>query len=139
MSAQLPSHTDYHPRWYRERVPIFWWLRRRSYVAFVLREMSCVFVAWSVVFLLLLVRAVGQGPGSYSDFLDWADTLWVVVLNVVSLAFLVYHAVTWFQLTPRAMVLKLSGRPVPGRAIATSAFAGWAVVSAFVTWLLLRG
>ena len=132
------AYTDYHPQWYRAPVSTWWWLRRRSYVAFILRELSSVFVAWSVVFVLLLVRAVGKGSGSYTDFLDWADTPWVVVLNVVTLAFIVYHSVTWFQLTPKAMVVRLRGRLVPGAAIAGSGFAGWVVVTAFVAWLLLR-
>jgi fumarate reductase subunit C len=132
------AYSDYHPRWYREPVSTWWWLRRRSYVAFILRELSSVFVAWSVLFLLLLVRAVGNGASSYANFLDWADTPWVVLLNLVTLAFIVYHSVTWFQLTPKAMVVRLRGRPVPGAAIAGSAFAGWVVVSLFVTWLLLR-
>jgi fumarate reductase subunit C len=119
-------------------VSTWWWLRRRSYVAFILRELSSVFVAWSVLFLLLLIRAVGDGSGSYADFVEWADTPWVVLLNVVTLAFIGYHSVTWFQLTPKAMVVRLRGRVVPGVAIAGSAFAGWVVVSLFVAWLLLR-
>jgi fumarate reductase subunit C len=132
------TYTDYHPRWYRPPVSTWWWLRRRSYVAFILREVSSVFVAWSVLFLLLLIRAVGDGSGSYADFVEWADTPWVVLLNVVTLAFIGYHSVTWFQLTPKAMVVRLRGRVVPGVAIAGSAFAGWVVVSLFVAWLLLR-
>jgi fumarate reductase subunit C len=139
MSGPPPPYTEFHPQWYRPRVSTWWFLKRRSYVAFILRELSCVFVAWSVVFLLLLIRAVGDGAAAYADFLDWADTPWVVGLNVLTLAFLVYHAVTWFELTPKAMVVKLRGRPVPGRVIAGSAYAGWVVVSVFVAWLLLRG
>jgi fumarate reductase subunit C len=139
VNAPLPPYTDYHPRWYRAHVSTWWWLGRPSYVAFILRELSSVFVAWSVVFLLLLVRAVGKGSSSYAEFLGWADTPWVVVLNVVTLAFVVYHAVTWFQLTPAAMVVRLRGRRLPGVAIAASAYAGWVVVSVFVAWLLLRG
>jgi fumarate reductase subunit C len=61
------------------------------------------------------------------------------VLNVVTLAFVLYHAVTWFQLTPKAMVVRLRGRRVPGAAIAASAYAGWVVVSGLVAWLVLRG
>ncbi len=65
------AYTEYHPRWYREPVSTRWWLRRRSYVAFILREVSSVFVvAWSVLFLLLLICAVGNGSGSYADYVD---------------------------------------------------------------------
>jgi fumarate reductase subunit C len=104
----------------------------------MLRELSSVFVAWAVVFVLLLAHAVGRGEQAYREFLDWADSPWIVALNVVTLAFLVYHAVTWFNLTPKAMVVRLRGRRVPGIAIAGQAYAAWVVVSAFVTWLVLR-
>ena len=114
-----------------------WWLRRRSYVFFVLRELSSIFVAWSVVFLLLLVRALTQGDAAYAAFLDWASTPWVVALNAVTLAFLVLHSVTWFNLTPAATVVKLRGQRVPPRAIAGSAYAGWVVVSAVVVALVV--
>ena len=50
-------------RAYRQPVPRFWWAKRRSYLLFMLREISCVFVAWFVVYLLLLVRAIGGGRG----------------------------------------------------------------------------
>ena len=138
MSTPPPNYTDFHPRWHRPGVSTWWFLKRTAYIAFILRELSCVFVAWSVVFLLLLIRAVGAGAADYADFLDWAETPWVVALNIVTLAFLVYHAVTWFQLTPKAMVIKLNGRRLPGSAVAAPAFGGWVVVSLFVTWLLLR-
>jgi fumarate reductase subunit C len=138
VSAPVPPYTDYHPRWYRAPVSTWWWLRQPSYAAFILRELSSVFVAWSVVFLLLLVRAVGEGPSRYAAFLRWADTPWVVALNLVTLAFVGYHAVTWFALTPKAMAVRLRGRRLPGTAIAASAYAGWLTVSAFVAWLLLH-
>ena len=81
----------------------------------MLREISAVFVAWAVVLVLLLVRAVAQGEAEYRGFLDWAGTPWVVVLDVVTLAFLVLHAVTWFNLTPAAMVVRVGGRRLPRR------------------------
>ncbi|MGW5237762.1 hypothetical protein ACWEOW_02410 [Monashia sp. NPDC004114] len=125
------------PAAYRPHVGKLWWIGRWSYTFFVLREISAVFVAWSVVFMLLLLRAVGQGEAQYRAFLDWAGTPWVVVLNVITVAFLLLHAVTWFNLTPAAMVVWLRGRRVPPAAIAGGAFAGWVVVSAVVVWLVV--
>jgi hypothetical protein len=68
--SQPQIYQDFHPRWYRPRMSTWWWLGRRTYVAFILRELSSVFVAWTVVFLLLLVRAVAGESGSYAAFLD---------------------------------------------------------------------
>ena len=48
-------------REYRQPVSRYWWVKRRSYLLFMLREISCVFVAWSVVYLLLLVHAINAG------------------------------------------------------------------------------
>ena len=116
----------------------WWWTKRRSYFVFVMRELSSIFVAWWVVFLLLLVNAVGRGETAYDDFLDWASSPWVVVLNIVALAFVVLHVVTWFSLTPQAMEVRLRGKPVPAAPIIASQYVGLAVVSAFVYWLVTR-
>ena len=61
------------------RCPTFWWLRRRSYFVFILRELSSVFVAW---FVVLPAAAAARGrPGArrLPRFLDWAATPWVLV------------------------------------------------------------
>ena len=133
-----PTYTEFHPRWHRPRISTYWWLEKRPYLAFILRELSSLFVAWTVVFLLLLVRALARGASSYREFLDWSASPVVLVLNLVALAFLTFHAVTWFNLAPQAMVVHMGRRRVPGSWIALSNYALWAVVSVFVAWILLR-
>ena len=96
------------------------------------------FVAWFVVFLLVLVHAVSGGDAAYQAFLSWAATPGIMVLNVVSLFFVVFHAVTWFNLAPQAMVVRLRGKRVPGRLITLSNYAAWVAVSAVVAWVILR-
>jgi fumarate reductase subunit C len=134
---QPPAYTEYHPRWYRPRVSTYWWLGRWPYVMFILRELSSVFVAWSVVYLLLLVRATARGPDSYREFLDWSGSPGLWLLNLVAFAFLTLHAVTWFNLAPQAMVVHMGRRRVPGLWIAASNYALWLAVSAGVAWILL--
>jgi succinate dehydrogenase subunit C len=124
-------------RAYRPPVSRYWWAKRRSYLLFMLREISCVFVAWSVVYLLLLVHAIGAGRDSYVRFLDWSANPAVVALNVVALIFVLLHAVTWFGLAPSAMVLHIRGRRVPARAVLLGHYAAWLVISAFVAWLVM--
>jgi fumarate reductase subunit C len=133
------GYTQYHPRWHRTRPGTLWWLRRRSYLVFILRELSSVFVAWYVVFLLMLTHAVGQGNDEYQRFLHWAANPWVVLVNVVALIFVMFHAITWFNLAPKAIVVRLRGRRVPSSWIAGSNYLVWAVVSAFVAWRVLGG
>jgi fumarate reductase subunit C len=103
-----------------------------------MRELSSIFVAWSVVFLLLLVYAVGQGEAAYGRFLDWAASPWVILLDVVALAFVLLHTVTWFSLTPQAMAVRVMGQKVPSFHIVAGQYTGLVVVSAFVLWLVTR-
>ncbi|WP_406052428.1 fumarate reductase subunit C [Kribbella sp. NBC_00889] len=123
---------------YERPVHLLWWLERRSYLLFVLRELSSVFVAWTVVYLLLLVNAVSDGPASYERFLDRSGEWWMVAINVIAMLFLLLHVVTWFGLAPRAMVVKARGRRVPARQIVAAHYLAWLVLSAIVAWLVLR-
>ena len=119
------------------RVSTFWWLGKGSYFAFIVRELSSVFVAWFVVYLLLLVRAVSQGEAAYQQFLAWSATPLVLFVNIVSLLSVVYHAVTFFAAAPRAMVVKVGPNPVPGGLVLAGHYAGWVAASAAMCWLLL--
>lgn len=128
----------YTARAYRQPVSRFWWLRRRSYFLFMMRELSSVFVAWFVVFLLMLVAAVSSGPVAYQEFLDWSARPWVIALDVIASAFVLLHAVTWFNLAPKAMVVRLRGRRVPPRVVLAAHYGLWAACSAVVAWVILR-
>jgi fumarate reductase subunit C len=123
---------------YHRPMSTWWWVRKRSYFVFVMRELSSIFVAWFVAYLLVFIAAVGRSEGAYQDFLDWASSPLVVLLNVVAMVFLLLHVVTWFSLTPKAMDVQVRGRPVPAVAVIASQYAGLAVVSAFVYWLVTR-
>ena len=133
------AYTAYHPRWSRPRMSTYWWLQRRSYFTFILRELSSIFVAWFVVYLLLLVRAVSHGDASYQQFLGWSGHPIVLVLNLVSFFFVVVHAVTWFNLAPQAMVVSVAGKRLPGVLIAGANYLAWALASVLSSWLLLGG
>ena len=138
MSAPA-GYTPYHPRWYRRRVSVWWWLESRSYTGFVLRELTSVFVAFFALVLLWQVRALGQGPDAYSRSLARLQTPLFLALNGVALLFLLFHSVTWFNLAPTAMVVRLRGKRVPDLVIAGANYGAWVVLSAAVAAILLRG
>jgi fumarate reductase subunit C len=131
-------HTGESDLLYRRPISVWWWTRKRTYFLFVMRELSSLFIAWLVLYLLLFVRAVSRGAAAYADFLDTASSPWLVALNVVAFAFVLLHTVTWFSLTPKAMVVSVRGRPVPAAAILAGQYAALAVVSALVFWLVTR-
>jgi fumarate reductase subunit C len=134
-----PAYTEYHPRWLRRRPSTYWWLERRAYLSFITRELSSIFIAWFIVYMLLLVRAVSRGDVGYREFLVWSRHPVVMALNVVTLFFVVFHAVTWFNLAPKAMVVHVRGKRLPGSLISASNYAAWVAATALVVWLLLGG
>lgn len=116
----------------------YWWLGKWPYAKFILRELSSIFVAWFVIYLLLLVRAVSQGQLSYSEFLVFSAHPVVLTINVVALFFIMFHALTWFALAPQAIVVHIRKKRVPPILIAASNYGAWIAVSALLFWLLLR-
>jgi fumarate reductase subunit C len=132
------SATAFHPKWYRRRVSVWWWLGKRSYALFVLREISSVFVALFAVATLLQVRALSAGPEAHARFLDWLRSPAVVALNVLVLGFVLLHAVTWLHLAPKAITARLGSRRLPDAAVVAGNYAAWLLASALVAFFLLR-
>jgi fumarate reductase subunit C len=108
------TYTPFHPKWYRRRMPIFWWLGSRAYTLFIARELTSVFVAYAGLLLLVLVRALARGPEAWAAFLDWLASPAALALHALTFAALVLHTVTWLGLAPAALVLHVRGRRVPG-------------------------
>jgi fumarate reductase subunit C len=116
-----------------------WFLKRPSWFLFLLREATAVFVGVFALEVLLMVRAVGQGPEAYAAFLDRLACPGTVAFHAVALLFVLYHTVTWFVAAPKAMRLKVGEEPVPPAAIVAGHYLAWAAVSAAVLWLFLGG
>jgi fumarate reductase subunit C len=116
----------------------YWWLGRWPYVKFILRELSSIFVAWFVVYLLLLVRAVSRGEAAFQGFLAFSAHPVVLTVNVITFFFIMFHALTWFAVAPQAIVAHIGKKRVPALMIAAGHYGAWVVVSAFLFWLLLR-
>jgi fumarate reductase subunit C len=134
-----PHYTLYHPRWYRRRMSVWWWLQNRSYAGFVLRELTSVFVAFFALVYLWQLRALVRGPAAYDKFLARLETPPFLVLDIVAFIFVLVHAVTWLNLTPKAMVVRLAGKRVPDWVILGMNYAAWIVLSGAVAFVLLRG
>ena len=136
MSAPV-RYTLHHPRWYRRPVSVFWWLEKRSYIIFVLRELTSVFVGLVSVFALLQVRAITAGSEAYAELNARLASPLVVGLIAFTLAALVFHSLSWFKAAPKAMPVRVGGRRVPDVLVAGGNVAAWLVVSAAMAALLL--
>ncbi len=132
------GYTEFHPRWYRAPVSVYWWLGQWQYLKFILRELSSVFVAIFVVITLFQLRALLSGPAAYTRFEHWLQTPAAIVLNLISFFFVLFHTITWFNLAPSAMAIRVRGKRVPDLLVAAPNYALWLVVSVVVAWFILR-
>lgn len=134
----MQPSTEFHPRWYRERVSTYWWMSSWRYLLFILRELTSVAVAWSVVLTLLLLRALLNGPETYARFASALRSPWMIALNAIAFCFLLLHTITWFNLAPRAMPVRVGGKRVPEILVAAPNYVLWVLASAVIAWFVLR-
>ncbi|MFN7948520.1 MAG: fumarate reductase subunit C [Blastocatellia bacterium] len=134
----MSVYTEYHPRWYRRHVSTWWWMGKWNYLKFIVRELTSLAVAWTVVLMLMLLYCLREGEGSYREFLELMRTPWLIALNLLALVLTFFHSFTWFNLAPKALAVRVGGKRVPALMIALPHFLAWIVVSAVMAWLILR-
>ena len=114
-----------------------WITRHPRYLRYMLREFSCLFIGgWTLMMVWGLAR-LAQGPAAWAAFLEALRTPMSIVFQVLALAFSVYHGVTWFKLTPKALPVQLGEEFVADGVISGAHFAVWGLLSLIV--LLLAG
>ncbi|MDA2926894.1 fumarate reductase subunit C [Acidobacteria bacterium AH-259-G07] len=124
---------------YHRPVPKTWWLKRRAYFLFMIRELTSVFAAAYCAFLLVFIYKLGEGAQAYASMIDLMQSPSSIVLHCVTLTFVLYHTITWFNLTPKIMVLRVGEERVPPLVIAGTIYAGWIVLSLAIAWIVLGG
>ena len=122
---------------YIRKVPNTWWLKRKPYFLFIVREFTSVAVAGYCAFLLYLMYALSEGPEAYSAAIGLILSHTSLLLQAVGLLLVLYHTITWFNATPKVLVFHLGEERVPAAVVAGAHYAGWLAVSAVVAWLLL--
>ncbi|MEE8112129.1 MAG: fumarate reductase subunit C [Acidobacteriota bacterium] len=133
MNSRTPGDA---PGTYRPRTPIFWWLQKWSSARFLARELTSVFVGFCAVLLLFQVRALQSGPQAYAGFQEWLGKPGILALQVVVFLAVLYHTVTWLNLAPRAMVVKVGRFVVPKGMVLTGHYLAWFFATALVIWFL---
>lgn len=120
----------------REQSKSGWWLSQPRYVRYMMREVSAAFIGIYALILIIGVHRLSQGEIAYASFMASTKGPAGLLFAAAAMLFAVYHTLTWFQVTPKAMALTLSGKRVPGGVIVAAHWLGFAVASAAV-WLLV--
>ncbi len=110
---------------YIRPMPANWWMMKKTYVLFIVRELTCVFVGGYALFLLVLVARRDQPEA----FAAWLNSPLLIVLQIIALPMLLYHSITWINLTPKVMVVWRGEERVSPLLIAGANYILWAIIS----------
>ena len=87
------DYKEYHPKWYRRRIPIVWWKGNPAYIKFIARELTSVCVAYVAIVLLVQVGLLARGVEAYNGFMSWLRSPIVIVIHIFVLLALLFHTV----------------------------------------------
>ncbi len=114
-----------------------WWLSKRTYVLFMLRELTSVLIAAFLVVYLIQLAQLAQGAEAYTAFVErLASPGWIIFHLLVFIAAL-YHSITWFNLTPQVIIVRRGEEQVPPILIAGSHYVAWLAVSVVIVWIVV--
>jgi fumarate reductase subunit C len=134
MSSNQLSARQYRRPWRT----VTWWTERPTWMQFMVRELSAVFVGGYALLLLVMVSKANDASALEECVASLRSPLWVV-LHLITLAMVIYHTFTWFQLTPQAMPVWRGEERVNPKLIIAANYVAWVAVSVLVAWLALRG
>lgn len=135
--AKNPKYELYHPKWYRSRYPILWWLKKMAYGKFMVRELTSLAVGYLAVLLMLQVRALSLGEEAYVSFQALLMSPAFQITNGIMLLLLMFHSVTWLNLAPKALVLYLGKHRVPDIVVLVGHYSAWFAATTLVIWFLV--
>jgi fumarate reductase subunit C len=122
---------------YERRMPLLWWLQRWNYTWFILRELSSAFVAWWAVVTLIQIASILEGPQAYAAFQVWMAQPLLIIVNIVSFIFILFHTLSWFRLVPQAMLPRIGGKRTSAMMTGAPMYVVWAVASVVVACFAL--
>jgi fumarate reductase subunit C len=112
-------------------MPANWWLKKKTYFLFMVRELTCVFVGGYALFLLALTTRLDDPQG----FAALLNSPMLIALQIIALPMVFYHSITWLNLTPMVMVLWRGEERVSPFLITVVMYVIWAVISIVILWI----
>ena len=124
--------TETKSKEYIRPMPANWWMTKKTYVSFIVRELTCIFVGGYALFLLVLAARLEEPEA----FAAWLNSPLLIILQIVALPMVLYHSITWINLTPKVMVVWRGEERVSPLVIAGTNYVAWAILSIAIFYLV---
>jgi fumarate reductase subunit C len=133
MTAEADTAAHARTRTYKPAMPAGWWLRKRHYFLYMVREFTALPLALWLLWLLFEIYRAGRGA---SHFYAPSSTPFVI-FSVICLLFALYHSFTFLRLAGVILHFKVMDKPVPSALIVASQFGAWLVASIVIGAVLI--
>lgn len=87
-----------------------WWTKSSFYKLYMVREVTCLATVWFC--LVLLYGVISLGGEGLESFINFLQNPIVFILNVISIAALLYHAATLYVMTPQVLTFIVNNERV---------------------------
>ena len=99
MDSQKSYRKPYHPQ-----VKRTWWMSKPASITYMVRELTSIFSLWIAIELLIICILSAWMKGDAQQYIsDFIQNPVVIILNIISLIAVLFHAVTWFNIMPKAV------------------------------------
>lgn len=115
---------------YVQKQPRNWWLKNSYYRFYMLREATSVPIFVYALVLIWGLFSLSQGESAFADWLALMGQPWMMLLHLLVVAAALLHAYTWFDLTPKILVIRLGGFRVPDLWVKLGHYGGFVLTSA---------
>ncbi|MBI2191005.1 MAG: fumarate reductase subunit C [Planctomycetes bacterium] len=123
---------------YIRPIPFDWFMQTAAYRRFMVRELTSVFIAGYLIFLLVFLHRAGQDDKAFGALLECLRSPVSLVLHLLVLGAALFHSITWFNLTPQAMPVRIGEERLPDALVAVlGGYLPWIVVSVVIFWGVL--
>jgi fumarate reductase subunit C len=103
-----------------------------------LRELTAVFIVAYLVIMLIGLARLGDGVEPYEAFQNMARSPIMVILSLIIFVFTLFHSITFINLIPRGMALRIGEERVHPAFISGPGYIGLVVVTTIVLIVVLR-
>jgi len=114
---------------YLRPLPAWWWLRRRRYLVYMVRELTSLFIGAYAALLLVGVLRLAEGRAAYEAFLAALASPAGLAFQALVLVAALIHTTSWFGLAPKAVPGRVGGARIRPAAVVAGHYVVWALLS----------
>ncbi|MBM4254730.1 MAG: fumarate reductase subunit C [Deltaproteobacteria bacterium] len=118
--------------------PSTWWLKNPNYRFVMYRELTSVFIIAFLLIFLWFLCSLARGPEAYNAFLQRLSSPWSFFFHLATLIAACFHSCTFFNLTPKAIVVRKGEEKIADAFLIAPNYVGWLTVSVVIfliaTW-----